>query len=274
MKREQVDLHMHTVASDGTQTPEELLKEVVDKDIKVFAITDHDSVDSIDAMCELAKATDRVFLPGVEISTTYKEKEFHLLTYGVDTQNPVLQEILKDNQKVREAFNIKIIEHIQQKNHSVSVEEYLEYQRDPSWGGWKAENYLREIGAIHHLGDLFGMLHDMEEQMTFQSPATIIPQLKSMGVKIVLAHPPAYYGGDPLSMDMLDHFRKLGVDGIECFSPYYKEEIQSAYYVDYCKAYDLMISCGSDYHGAFIKTRHMGHPNKSIDELMIHPLLK
>ena len=64
-------------------------------------------------------------------------------------------EILTENQKVREAFNKKIIKHVSTLKPNVSLDDYLGYERDPSWGGWKAENYLREIGAIHHLGDLF-----------------------------------------------------------------------------------------------------------------------
>jgi len=274
MKRNQVDLHMHTVASDGTQTPEALLNEVIEKDIKVFAVTDHDSVDSIGKMITLAAQTDRIFIPGVELSVTYKSKEIHLLTYGLTPDNEALLEILKENQRVRNAFNIKIIEHISKVRHNVSVEDYIAYERDPSWGGWKAENYLRDIGAIHHLGDLFDLLHDMEDRMTFSPPEAIVPRLKALGAIVVLAHPPAYYGGDSLPLEMLEDFRAYGIDGIECFSPYYKEDGQSDYYENYCKDKDLIISCGSDYHGAFIKTRHMGIPTKMQDELNIEKLLR
>lgn len=274
MKRVQVDMHMHTVASDGTQTPAELLNEIKEKDIKVFAITDHDSVENVREMMTLTEATDITYIPGVEISTTYKGKEIHLLTYGIEPENEGLLHVLSENIQVREVFNLKIIKHVKTLKGNVSVEDYLTYNRDPSWGGWKAENYLREIGAIHHLGDLFDMLGSMEERMTFKGPDEIIPVLKSLGAKIVLAHPPAYYGGEALSMEFLDYFKELGVDGIECFSPYYKEETQSEYYTSYCKKNNLMISCGSDYHGVFIATRHLGYPEKYLDELSIEALLK
>jgi len=274
MRSVQVDLHMHTVASDGTQRPKELLNEVIEKDIKIFAITDHDSVDSIDEMHRLVADTERIFIPGVEISTSYKGKEIHLLTYHLKTDNKVLNDILSANQEVRELFNQKIIQHVATLKPNVSLEDYLVYKRDPSWGGWKAENYLRDIGAIHHLGDLFQMLRSMDDVMTFEAPESIVPKLKAEGAVIVLAHPPAYYGGDPLPKDMLDHFVEVGIDGIECFSPYYKEEDESIYYTDYCVKKGLMISCGSDYHGDFIQTRHMGHPEKTLKDLSIDPLLK
>ncbi|MBN2897284.1 MAG: PHP domain-containing protein [Clostridia bacterium] len=274
MERIQVDLHMHTVASDGTQTPQALLDEVIEKDIKIFSVTDHDSVDSIAEMMVLAKKTDRVFIPGVEISAMYDDKEIHLLTYGLLPDHEMLMGILKRNRAIREAFNIKIIEHIKKVKHFVSLEAYLNYERDPSWGGWKAENYLRDIGAIHHLGDLFAMLHDMEEQMVFPLAQDILPKLKSAGATVFLAHPPAYCGGELVPESMLDELTEMGIDGIECFSPYYKLGDQSDYYVSYCKTHDLMISCGSDYHGSFIATRHMGHPNKTLNELKIDQLLK
>lgn len=274
MKRVQVDMHMHTKASDGTQTPIELLDEINEKGIKIFAITDHDSVDNVREMMTLTKDTDIVYIPGVEISMTYEGKEIHLLTYGVEPENEGLKKILVDNIGVREIFNLKIIKHVKTLNASVSVEDYLAYDRDPSWGGWKAENYLREIGAIHHVGDLFDMLGSMEERMTFRSPDEMIPALKALGAKIILAHPPAYYGGAELSAEFLDHFKTLGIDGIECFSPYYKEETQSEYYTSYCEDNNLMISCGSDYHGVFIRTRHLGYPEKYRDELSIEALIK
>jgi len=269
----QVDLHMHTVASDGTQTSAALLEEVIEKNIKIFAITDHDSVESLDEMIKLVGRTDRIFIPGVEISTTYQEKEIHLLTYGLRADCQGLMDILAENQKVRMAFNHKIIEHVEQKDERVSLQDYLEYERDPSWGGWKAENYLRDIGAIHHLGELFAMLHDMDEKMIFSASIEMIPRLKGLGAKVVLAHPPAYYGGDLLSIEMLEAFKDAGIDGIECFSPYYKEDDQSDYYLAYCQENDLMITCGSDYHGAFISTRHMGIPRKYKEDLQIDKLL-
>lgn len=274
MKRVQVDMHMHTVASDGTQTPSELLNEINEKNIKVFAITDHDSVDSVREMLTLTKDMDLVYIPGVEISTTYEGKEIHLLTYGLLPENECLKEILADNIAVRDLFNIKIIDYIKTLNSDVSLEDYLAYNRDPSWGGWKAENYLRSIGAIRHLRDLFDMLSSLKERMTFKSPDQIIAQLKEQGAKIILAHPPAYYSGEKLPIEFLDYFRKIGIDGIECYSPYYKVESQSSYYTEYCKKHKLMVSCGSDYHGAFIETRHLGYPEKYSDDLCIDELVK
>lgn len=269
MKRIQVDMHMHTVASDGTQTPTELLDEIMEKEIGVFAITDHDSVESVREMMRLTEEMPLTFIPGVEISTTYLGKEIHLLTYGIEPENKILKEILSDNVAVREAFNLKIIEFIKTIDDSVSIEAYKAYERDPSWGGWKAENYLRDIGVIRHLYDLFDMLAGMQEGMTFKSPSEIIPKLKALGATIILAHPPAYYRGEELSQDFLDYFKDLGIDGLECYSPYYDEEGQSAYYLHYCKNNDLMISCGSDYHGAFIESRHLGHPKKYLDQLQL-----
>lgn len=273
MEKIRVDLHMHTIASDGTQTPRELLDEVLEKDIKIFAITDHDSVENVAEMMTLAEDTDRIYIPGVEISTTYDGKELHLLTYNLHPENEVLKEILAVNKGIREYFNLKIIEHFVGINPDVSVEGYEAYERNPKWGGWKAENYLRDVGAIHHIGDLFTKLNDMDEDMIFSPTLEIIPKLKAIGATVILAHPPAYYRGEHLPLEMMDDLRSAGIDGMECFSPYYKEEGQSDYYTSYCKKYGLMITCGSDYHGAFIKTRHLGYPERYLNELNLGDLI-
>ncbi len=87
-----IDLHTHTTASDGSFTPDELIKAAVKKDLKILSITDHDT---IDALGEIEKIPQNLkFITGVEISAEFP-KTLHILGYGFDSKNKELRKTLK-----------------------------------------------------------------------------------------------------------------------------------------------------------------------------------
>jgi len=85
-----VDMHIHTVASDGTWDVEELKNELLKNKIQIFSVTDHDSVDNIKNMQEVLDHKDNlIFIPGVELSAEYQGKEYHLTLYNFDIKDQV-----------------------------------------------------------------------------------------------------------------------------------------------------------------------------------------
>ena len=78
------DLHIHTLATDGRWTPERVIVEIQAREIGLFAVTDHDSVDSVRQAEALAREVGLAFLRGVEVSTRMNGHVFHILAYGVD----------------------------------------------------------------------------------------------------------------------------------------------------------------------------------------------
>src|SRR4029078_9952103 len=79
-----IDLHMHTFVSDGRWTPEELTAHLSGEGFKLVARADHDTMRSVPEMRERAQAAGMVFLPAVEMTTSWEERQVHLLVYGVD----------------------------------------------------------------------------------------------------------------------------------------------------------------------------------------------
>lgn len=261
-----VDLHIHTTTSDGTLTPEELIIELKKNHIDTFAITDHDATDSISKTITLAKANHLNFIPGIELSTTYFDKEIHLLVYGIDPNCPLLKELIIHNRGIRNRQSLQIIERASLDVGNVSLEDYLIYERNPKNGGWKSENYLRARGAIESLNDFFDFANQVPP-MIFPSPLELIPKLKEKGYQIILAHPPAYFNGQLLQDSFLDPLVDAGLDGIECFSPYYKSPFEKDHYLNYCREKNLLITAGSDYHGDFIPSRKLGNPAVTLAEI-------
>ena len=83
-----VDFHIHTLFSDGTYTPEEIAESAFKNGIKVFAITDHDSVDGIERGRAAALKEGLEFVSGIEFSTDFLGKEIHILGYFLNEKAP------------------------------------------------------------------------------------------------------------------------------------------------------------------------------------------
>ena len=259
--RDVVDIHIHTTASDGTLTPEALMAEIKLKGVSLFSVTDHDSVENIKEMASLAKEEAVDFIPGVEISVAFEGKELHILTYGVSTEDDALAEILLRNQAIREAHNLALVTFACERYGCTF--DFDQYTHEPTRGGWKALNYLMDRGLVGSMSEFFRLIDAFGKPLTFEPYDIVIPKLQALGYLLVLAHPPAYYGGLSLPNEMLDALVSLGVQGIECYSPYFQSEEESAYYLDYCSKNALVITSGSDYHGAFIQSRKLALPIKT-----------
>ncbi len=269
-----IDLHIHTTASDGTLTPEELILEVKENDICLFSVTDHDSLDNVDEMAKVAKREGVPFLKGIELSVTFMDKEFHLLTYGVDTSDSRLLERVDKNQRIREDHNRSVIEYVSKSYENISLTGYDAFERDPSLGGWKAVSYLFAEGITKSIADFFGIINEMNKPLIFDSLEEVLPELVQMGYTVVLAHPPAYFKGGLIEVAILDRLRALGLKGIECYSPYYSNPDDYEYYRAYCLKNNLIITSGSDYHGQFIPARKLATPKVDKSQISYDELIK
>jgi len=262
-----VDLHIHTDASDGTMTALELVREIKEKSVTLFSVTDHDTIDKVNEVSELAIKNGLEFIPGVEISVTFGSVELHILTYGINSTDPKLQEILAHNQAIREAHNLALVKFACLKNASITVEDYAVYRNNPKRGGWKALNFLIDKGVTKSLSEFFALVEEMGIPMTFEPYETMIPRLKALGYTLVLAHPVAYFKGETLSEPFLDELVEMGIQGIECYSPYFQSPEERQFYIDYCIKKNLIITSGSDYHGTFIRTRHLAYPDTTTKQV-------
>lgn len=267
-----VDMHMHTMASDGTWDVEELKNELIKNKIDIFSLTDHDSVDNIKNMQDILSYRDNlIFIPGTELSAEYKGKEYHFTFYNYDINNLKLLDLLNETNQNKLSSNFDYINYAANKYHNVSAEDYEAYESDRKKGGWKSANYMIDKG-IHK--DIPEHLKDVIKsglKARLKSPEEVISTAKKSGGKIFLAHPSYHYRDTLMPAEELAYWLELGIDGIECFSPYNKDNAK--YYVDYCKKNNLMISGGSDCHGDFIPSRLLGVPNLSLDDLNIKKLL-
>jgi len=270
-----VDLHMHSTASDGTYTPERLVEEVKKAGVGLFALTDHDTSENVKEVQELALKSGIAFIPGIEISSTLEGKMFHVLCYGANLEDKRLKKILKENtdrlnEKDDESIRLLIKEGI-----NINYEHYLGYEFDVSRGGWKTLNYLIDLGLCKDVSDFFGRLFAGERRVPypeFESPKNIVEAVNAAGGTAILAHP-FYDVGTKLVIDTFEKFKKIGIEGVECYHPNHTLEA-TEFCLKWCKENNMLITAGSDCHGDFILSRRIGTPKLHIEELNLGKLEK
>ncbi|KAF5034454.1 MAG: PHP domain-containing protein [Sedimentibacter saalensis] len=267
-----VDLHMHTCASDGTWDVEELKEQLIKSNINIFSITDHDCVDNVKNMENIITPSDNlIFIPGTELTTEYDGREYHLTLYNYDINNKGLMDLINwSNQSKLNSNKEYIGTYAADKYDSISLEDFEKYEYDRKRGGWKSANYMIDKG-IHK--DVLNHLQEVKEsglKAKLKGPDEVIGIAKKSGGKLFLAHPSYHYRNTTMPEEELKFWLEAGIDGIECFSPYNKDEAQ--YYIDFCKKNNLMISGGSDCHGNFIPSRKLGVPHAELSDLNIKKL--
>ena len=96
-----IDLHMHTDISDGTDTPQEILPHVREAGIRLFSVTDHDSIKSSTVIPALLREGDPFFLPGVEFSCRDEDGKYHILGYGYDPASESMRSVVEKGHRNR-----------------------------------------------------------------------------------------------------------------------------------------------------------------------------
>jgi predicted metal-dependent phosphoesterase TrpH len=269
-----IDLHIHTMASDGTWSPEELVENIKKAEIGIFSVTDHDSTDNVLQTADLAKADDLHFIPGVEINASRQNKYIHILSYGIDIECEALKDVLAANKRFIEEKSMEVILFLGEKGYPVSKDEYRDYINNPARGGWKTFNYLKDKGLCNNHNDFFDLFRDNGnpfENIGYVSPEEAISAVKTAGGMPVLAHPGAKIYTRPHDA-IVDLALELGVKGIECYHPENSVEV-TQYCREVCKKHNLLITGGSDCHGEFVKERRLGKPDIDLEQLEIEGML-
>lgn len=266
-----IDLHMHTMHSDGRWPAEQLIDYLVAEHFDMVSITDHDRVDTVAEVQALAAAKDLPVLAGVEVSTEWNGKPGHVLCYGFDPEH---NELLALTQKTIQ----RQLENTYEVNAALRRQGY-EFPR-------QEEVLANRGGKLNRPFDNARLLHvhghapDIKTAMQMIRAAGFYSILASMAETVeaahrsraicILAHPgrrePGFTFYDP---DLLDQLRaEIPIDGIEVYHPKNSKEIVEVYQ-DYVSKHGLLISTGSDSHcipGGVMPTKYRAEISRKLLE--------
>lgn len=247
-----VDLHVHSTASDGSFTPEELVKAAIKCGLSAFALTDHDTVKGIDRAIAAAKNTALEVIPGVEISTSYKDKEIHIVGLFIDHHNQDFIDGLGSEIKRRSARNELLIKKFNEYGIPVSMEELISMFPDSVITRAHFATFLTKKGYVEdnneafnrYLGDGKPLYVPRERKTTKEA----IELIQSAGGVPVLAHPLLYHLTMGELRTLCRELTEYGLIGIETmYSTYKGFDEQNVRAI--AKEFNLLESGGSDFHG-------------------------
>lgn len=254
-----IDLHMHTTCSDGTDTVEKLIDNVIAAGITYFAITDHDTAKGCRKVLDSEELKQKIsaanisFVCGIEFSCIYKGRKMHILAYDID---PHSKEILELEAKFKNLLKEKDLyraEAIKEQGFVLSDEsmEFLNSRinvRTPD-----IANCLVKEGYFDDLEVACAYLKTIKYPREYLLDVVdVLKTMSKVSAKLVWAH--SIYGlkQKKIPFEQVEEFvselKPYGLMGLECYySLYNKEEIDNLRNI--AKKFDLFITCGSDYHG-------------------------
>ena len=252
-----IDLHTHSTASDGQYMPIELVQKAISSDIRLFAITDHDTVQGLADAEKYAKAQSLFFVPGIEISTQDVE-EIHILGYGIDYNNSELVSACEVFAKARSNRGQVIVDYLKSLNIDVDLNVVKSYAGTGSLGRPHFARYLMEHKIVKSRKEAFDKYLDTKDfkKATDRKKPTCLEAIKLIhraGGKAVLAHPGIYLMSEASLVNLVERLVEIGIDGIECFYSKHSK-LQTEKYLEYIHRYNLKTSCGSDFHGERVKS--------------------
>lgn len=253
MKLKKIDLHIHSIYSDGTDNVNELIEVLKNAGIGIFSVTDHDTVEFYDRL-DFKLPENMIIIPGIEFSCIADGIKCHILGYGIDTENPILRKTVADGKKLREK-KLDIRLDFLFENHGIrfSEEDVAMLKNISSAGKPHIARKLIEYGYGDTVAEVIKKyLTGMPGEDDRISAKEAIEAIVSAGGIPVWAHPLGGEGAKLLEKRefrrRLSLLRKLGIRGLECFYSRYgvKEE---EYLASVASKSGLLISGGSDYHG-------------------------
>lgn len=253
-----IDLHVHTNISDGTLSPTEVVERALNIGLSAIAITDHDTVAGVaqakQAASHLAgESIEFEVISGVEISAEYHGKDIHILGLYVNENDETLISALKLALDKREERNEQMTARLREDGIPIHLEDL--YYGEPNTVITRAHfaRFLVENHYAKNNNEAFSRYLDSSTKYyvprTYMTPQVAINLIKAAGGIPILAHP-LLYKLDLKELDVLvGYVKSLGMEGIETIysnNTGFDEGIIRRY----VNKYDLLMTGGSDFHGA------------------------
>ncbi len=257
-----IDLHSHTVASDGSLTPTELVDLAKKVGLSAVAVTDHDTVGGLAEAESAARALEIEFVPGIEISVDHDPGQFHLLGYFVDHRYPPFLDRLGALQDNRANRNVRMVERM----HAAGVPLTLEDVAREAGGGQVGRPHMAKAlvakGVVATVQEAFDRYlgdgcpwHVPKLKL---EPPEAIAMVHEAGGLAFLAHPKFLrVPNEEALAEALEGFRSLDRDGIEV---YYSQHTsaETDRYLGLARRFGFLMSAGSDFHGVTKPNVHLG----------------
>lgn len=248
-----IDLHVHSSASDGSFSPEEVVSLASKANLRYFALTDHDTVDGVSSALKAAEKLNNLdVIPGIELECYYLRCEIHIVGLFVDHTHPLFLSELEKLKKAREIRNEKMIHKFVTAGIPITLSELQHSAPNSVVTRAHFARLLVEKGICKNKNDAFDKYLGIDCPFYLPKPQItpehVLQLIKMAGGIPILAHPYSYHFSNDEIVQLINTLIPLGLIGIECYySTYSSDQIQELRNLAYQK--NLLVSGGSDFHG-------------------------
>jgi predicted metal-dependent phosphoesterase TrpH len=284
-----IDLHVHSIFSDGSLTPEELVTKADAMGLKAIALTDHDTTDGIDRFLMACSSYNQsihnkdgkslICIPGVEISADIAHGTMHLLGYFISHHDEGLQRVLREIKNGREERNKQILEKLNALGLKLSWEEVANLAQGDIIGRPHFARAMCNKGYVNSIDEAFARYLAKGKPAYAEryklGPVECIRAICNAEGIAVLAH--------PFTLDRTEHelesfvkeLVEAGLSGIEIYYPEHTAQ-QVHIYEKIAKRFNLLITGGSDFHGDAVPHIQLGIGDGSLNvpDHLVELLLK
>jgi hypothetical protein len=244
----QVDLHLHSTASDGVWRPADVVQLAKDRGLATIALTDHDTTAGLREAIETGQAVGIEVLGGLEINSETGLGHLDFLAYGCDVESTALQDQLLEIRDARVGRARGMVKKLAELGRPVAWERVLFFAGDAqSIARPHVARALVEAGHVASTREAFDTyLRDggpAYVQRLELEPQEVIEVIHQAGGVIVLAHP-----GHARTTPLVPLLAELGLDGVEVYYFDHSDE-QQAELLALADRHGLIVTGGSDFHG-------------------------
>jgi len=255
MKVPCIDLHTHSTASDGTDSPADVIAKAAEAGLEAIALTDHDTLDGLDAAEAAAAEQGVIFVRGCEISTETPWGEAHFLGLWIPrdpARTAALENALEDVRAKRLERNLSMAAKLQSLGFDVSYEAAAELAGGRVIGRPHFAELLCRLGVVKDRKEAFRLYLGegcaAYEPRELMSPERAITLLKEAGALVSMAHPRLLHASVAELRQLLEMLKPAGLDALEAYhSEHNAGDVREC--IELADHFDLQLTGGSDYHG-------------------------
>jgi len=241
------DLHLHTIFSDSTYTPEEVTRKAVKNGLSAIAVVDHDTVLGLEPSIEAGRACGLEVLPGIELSTEHEGKEVHMLGYLIDYKSGPLLEKLDFLRRCRIERIYKITAKLKEMGVDLKPEIVFDIVKDGVPGRLHVARAMLKQRIVSTIFEAF------KKYIGDKCPAYIAGFKLSPieGIKLIRDSAGIPVLAHPYSMnqdELIPQFVSYGLMGLEVYYPEHSQSMVN-FYLGLAEKYNLLVTGGSDCHG-------------------------
>ncbi len=256
-----IDLHTHSSASDGTDSPKELVEKAHEKGLSALALTDHDTIVGLDEGRRACGQKNIRFIPGVELEITFEPGECHLLGLGIVSPTEEFRMVLADLAQRREERNHSILRKMVEAGIEATYEEIEAFASGDTVGRPHFASFLIDRRLVKDREQAFKRY--LGKGRPFWAPKAGLDLdlavrlvVESGGIPI-LAHPLSLFVSWGHLPKIVEDFRDRGVLGLEAWHPAAK--VRACERLEHLgRELGMLVTAGSDYHGVSRKDRKLG----------------